>query len=845
MEALQGKSAAWILACAGGFVTALGIVLLFALAVNRGWIGPGARVAIGAVASSLVFAAGIWAQRRFGASYSALAAVGAGIAGAYATLFAATALYDLVPPPAALAAAAAVAGVGVAASLSFRSELVAGLGLIGAMVSPVGVYGGEVTLLGTAFAVLMLAASGFVSVRLKWQRLAFAATIASLPQFAALVGDDPAADARLLALGAAFAAVYLATAIGHQHVSGSDGLGRLPAWLVLASAYVAGGGLTALYDSPRREGVALFLVASLYGVVAAALMPVARQRELGVLVAMAALIFGAGAAADLMVGRTLAVVWALEAGVIAWLAQRLRTPWFQLSALAYFALALGHSLVVEEWQRALFVVSSHPAAAWPTLVALVAGAAAIGWFVPAFRRDDISRRGVFGILAPAFDRLERFQPGLRLLAFASAGVLALVTVSLGVLEAAVRLGPTAALGFARGQVAVDVLWGVAGVVAVWVGSRRTSPPVAGVGWLLLGGLLVKLVGYDFGHLVSPELPLTLLVVGAALLLAAFAVRRLAVTTVCALLVSSPLLAVGAVELVRGALWRADADGVALLVVAAAYGGLAAVCFRRERSFSTLLWVISLVFVAVAWPVLVSGAWLALAWSACAAALALMAEGLGERRFLPAAYGFLGLALAHVLIVETPPEGLFQAEAHPGEGVAALAVVVAAACVAGLLCRRTASAERHASSTTQSGRAAAALQDGQLRVAALTVLGASVLAVFACSLLILELAQAVSSGTVETDFQRGHVAVSALWGLLGLVLLYVGLVRGSRPLRYAGFAAFGVTVVKIFVYDLSNLSAVARALSFLGVGAVLLLGGFFYQRLSAEIEDRRRPVNAGA
>jgi len=31
--------------------------------------------------------------------------------------------------------------------------------------------------------------------------------------------------------------------------------------------------------------------------------------------------------------------------------------------------------------------------------------------------------------------------------------------------------------------------------------------------------------------------------------------------------------------------------------------------------------------------------------------------------------------------------------------------------------------------------------------------------------------------------------------------------------------------------------VQRALSFLAVGAVLLLGGFFYQRLSAQFDER--------
>ena len=99
----------------------------------------------------------------------------------------------------------------------------AGLGLIGALVSPVGIYGGEVTLLGTAFAAVMLAGAGLVAVRLEWRRLSFAATVASLPQFTVLAGDHEA-DSRLVALGAVFAVVYFGMAVGHQHVSGSGGL---------------------------------------------------------------------------------------------------------------------------------------------------------------------------------------------------------------------------------------------------------------------------------------------------------------------------------------------------------------------------------------------------------------------------------------------------------------------------------------------------------------------------------------------------------------------------------------------------------------------------------------------
>ena len=48
-----------VLAWAGGVVTLLGVLFFFVLAVNRGWIGPVARVSLGAIASALVFSAGL------------------------------------------------------------------------------------------------------------------------------------------------------------------------------------------------------------------------------------------------------------------------------------------------------------------------------------------------------------------------------------------------------------------------------------------------------------------------------------------------------------------------------------------------------------------------------------------------------------------------------------------------------------------------------------------------------------------------------------------------------------------------------------------------------------------
>ena len=91
---------------------------------------------------------------------------------------------------------------------------------------------------------------------------------------------------------------------------------------------------------------------------------------------------------------------------------------------------------------------------------------------------------------------------------------------------------------------------------------------------------------------------------------------------------------------------------------------------------------------------------------------------------------------------------------------------------------------------------------------------------------------------EADFERGHTVVSALWALVGLVGLVAGLVRGSSVLRYAGLGLFGFSLAKIFLYDLSELSSVARAASFIAVGAAILAGGAVLQKLSARLEEAR-------
>ncbi|MFD0934021.1 DUF2339 domain-containing protein, partial [Methylobacterium trifolii] len=75
--------------------------------------------------------------------------------------------------------------------------------------------------------------------------------------------------------------------------------------------------------------------------------------------------------------------------------------------------------------------------------------------------------------------------------------------------------------------------------------------------------------------------------------------------------------------------------------------------------------------------------------------------------------------------------------------------------------------------------------------------------------------------------REWYAYSAAWLALGLLALGYGILRGSLTARLASAALVGLSILKVFLFDLSGLDGPLRALSFLGLGAVLIAIGLVY------------------
>jgi len=72
--------------------------------------------------------------------------------------------------------------------------------------------------------------------------------------------------------------------------------------------------------------------------------------------------------------------------------------------------------------------------------------------------------------------------------------------------------------------------------------------------------------------------------------------------------------------------------------------------------------------------------------------------------------------------------------------------------------------------------------------------------------------------------------SAVWLIFGIMLLVAGFLLRSQPGRLASAAVIAFTIVKVFIIDMAALTGIFRALSFIGLGAVLVGIGWLYQRL---------------
>jgi uncharacterized membrane protein len=208
-----------------------------------------------------------------------------------------------------------------------------------------------------------------------------------------------------------------------------------------------------------------------------------------------------------------------------------------------------------------------------------------------------------------------------------------------------------------------------------------------------------------------------------------------------------------------------------------------------------------------------------AWAAISAALAFLATRADDspspalsnaERLWLLAVGFLTLAGAHVLAVEAPPTAIAEGVDDLGSSLVAIASFAGAA----IACNRFGRWVEPKTATVV----------GFLGGAAVVYLG---------SVAIIDTIGVSDAGNAG---EVGQAWMSAFWAATGLGAIVWGMVRRAPSVRLGGLALLAITIVKVWTYDLSELEDIARAISFIGLGLLLLAGAFAYQQFKPSKEE---------
>jgi uncharacterized membrane protein len=86
---------------------------------------------------------------------------------------------------------------------------------------------------------------------------------------------------------------------------------------------------------------------------------------------------------------------------------------------------------------------------------------------------------------------------------------------------------------------------------------------------------------------------------------------------------------------------------------------------------------------------------------------------------------------------------------------------------------------------------------------------------------------------RATFLSMQASFSIVWALYATLLVIAGFRRRYPQIRYLAIAVFTFTIGKVFMVDLSQMDAVYRVLSVVGLGVALLITSYFYQRFAAD------------
>ncbi len=268
----------------------------------------------------------------------------------------------------------------------------------------------------------------------------------------------------------------------------------------------------------------------------------------------------------------------------------------------------------------------------------------------------------------------------------------------------------------------------------------------------------------------------------------------------------------------GLMWDAYREwmGGFVFLIALFYGALAYVAFKRSEESARLgsfALGIALIFLTVAIPIqLGDKAWTTIAWAVQGTVLMWLATKFQISQFRYSSYAIFAVTAVRLLFFDTTVD-LRNFQPIINERFLAFAISIAALYLTGYLLWRSREA----------------IKEWATPAAAFLVV-ANFFTLWVLSFEVWD-----SLGTQEASSSAQNLSLTALWAFYAIVLLAIGIVKRWRLVRLWALGLLTIPIGKVFLWDVWALETIYRIIAFVGLGLLLLIGAYLYQRYSQVIK----------
>ena len=508
----------------------IGVSYFLKYAFDNNWIGPAGRVSIGLLAGIAVV---VWSEnfRKHGYQAFSYSLKAVGIGAMYLSLWAAFHVYALIPSGVAFVAMFAVTASTATLAIAQNAEILAAFALTGGFSTPLLLSTGQNHELQLFSYLALLDVAAVVMVARKpWRRLLVLSYVGTLLLYIGWYFEFYTRDQLnpTVAFATLFFVIFaIAPLVAHRPEGESAVFRSVPLFLAFVNAGVYFLQIYAMFETINKPAMAWFALA-----LAAVYIFLSRQtrqyypdpenvQRLHFLHLALAIGFITIAIPIRLDGHWITIGWLVEAAVLLWLSDRIRSSFLSLFAVAALALGVLRLLAFDNFNAQTLLFNAR-LGTYAVAIAVLGATAYFG----KKRNDELGLRGAA-------------------VAVVALNVLALVALSLEVSDFYARQMTAARPAYHAGryarydaaaayntrsiQIAEDftysALWMAYGAMLMTVGFWRRSSFVRWQALVLIAVTIVKVFVYDVSQLDRGYRIVSFIVLGALLLAISFVYQR--------------------------------------------------------------------------------------------------------------------------------------------------------------------------------------------------------------------------------------------------------------------------------------------------------------------------------